>query len=194
MCGRYQFTAAPGEDYRRILRDLQRRRGADALPEGDVAPSRPAPVLVLREGKIVTDLFAWGLPGTRGGLVINARAETAVQRPMFRDSVLARRCVVPTTGFYEWDAARHKYLFQLPGSALLYLAGLYDYVDGQGRYVILTTAPNASMAPIHDRMPLVLQREQIRPWLADTEAALALLDTAPPLLDRVSADGQQSFL
>ena len=113
---------------------------------------------------------------------------------MFRDSVLARRCVVPTTGFYEWDAARHKYLFQLPGSALLYLAGLYDYVDSQGRYVILTTAPNASMAPIHDRMPLVLQREQIRPWLADTEAALALLDTAPPLLDRVSADGQQSFL
>ena len=76
---------------------------------------------------------------------------------MYKRQVLARRCVVPTTGFYEWDAARHKYLFQLPGSALLYLAGLYDYVDSQGRYVILTTAPNASMAPIHDRMPLVLQ-------------------------------------
>lgn len=194
MCGRYQFTAAPGEETRRILRGLQRRWGEEALPAGDVVPSRPAPVLVLREGKIVADLFTWGLPGTRGGLVINARAETAAQRPMFRDSVLARRCVVPTTGFYEWDAARHKYLFRLPGSALLYLAGLYDYVDGRDRYVILTTAPNASMASVHDRMPLVLQPEQIRPWLADTKAALALLDAVPPLLERTSADGQQSFL
>ena len=194
MCGRYQFTAVENESIRRILQAVEQQYGPGAWQPGEVFPSAPAPVLVQTESGVAARLALWGFPGGQRGLIINARAETAEQRPMFRGLVSTGRCVVPTSGFYEWDAARHKYLFQLPGSALLYLAGLYDYVDGQGRYVILTTAPNASMAPIHDRMPLVLQREQIRPWLADTEAALALLDTAPPLLDRVSADGQQSFL
>lgn len=128
----------------------------------------------------------------RGGLMINARAETICEKPMFRRSIAAQRCVIPATSFYEWDAARHEYQFELPGEPL-YLAGIYDNVDGANRFVILTTAPNASMWDIHDRMPLILRREQIRPWLTDPEAALQLLTSTPPLLERRSTDGQLSF-
>lgn len=124
--------------------------------------------------------------------MINARAETVCEKPMFRRSMAAQRCVIPATSFYEWDAARHKYQFALPGEPL-YLAGLYDNVDGANRFVILTTTPNASMHGIHDRMPLILRRDQIRPWLTDAESALHLLAAPPPLLERHSTDGQMSF-
>lgn len=160
MCGRYQFTATGNADLRRILQDLQRRCGSRAqeFRFGDVAPTAAAPVLIANGGRIVGDLQIWGIPGWRGGLMINARAETVTEKPMFRRSIAAQRCVVPATAFYEWDAARHQYRFELPGQPL-YLAGIYDNVDGANRFVILTTAPNASMRGIHDRMPLLLPRE-----------------------------------
>lgn len=66
-------------------------------------------------------------------------------------------------------------------------------VNGANRFVILTTTPNASMHGIHDRMPLILRRDQIRPWLTDAESALHLLAAPPPLLERHSTDGQMSF-
>lgn len=194
MCGRYQFTETNNADLRRILGDIRRRCGdrAQAFQFGDRAPSMAAPVLIAGGGRIVGDLQTWGIPGWRGGLMINARAETVCEKPMFRRSIAAQRCVIPATSFYEWDAARHKYQFELPGEPL-YLAGIYDNVDGANRFVILTTAPNASMRDIHDRMPLILRREQIRPWLTDPEAALQLLTSTPPLLERRRTDGQLSF-
>lgn len=192
MCGRYQFTQTTHPDLRRILLDAQRRCGGQAFRFGDVMPSALAPVLITNGGKIVADLQTWGIPGWRGGLMINARAETVCKKPMFRSSMAAQRCVIPATAFYEWDAAKHQYRFELPGGPL-YLAGIYDNVDGANRFLILTTAPNASVREIHDRMPLVLPREQIRPWLTDAEAALRLLATTPPLLERTSTDGQLRF-
>ena len=146
-------------------------------------------MLVSRGGKVVGELQTWGLPGPSGRLIINARAETVTQKSLFRRSIAARRCVVPATAFYERDAARRAYTFSLPDSPL-WLAGIYDNVDGEDRFVILTTAPNASVSPIHDRMPLTLARSDIRPWLTDPAAALALLATTPPLLERQAQDGQ----
>ena len=176
MCGRYQFTEPQNADLRRILQDVRRRCGdrAQDFRFGDVMPTAAAPVLIANGGKVVADLQTWGIPGWKGGLMINARAETVCEKPMFRRSMAAQRCVIPATSFYEWDAARHKYQFALPGEPL-YLAGLYDNVDGANRFVILTTTPNASMHGIHDRMPLILRRDQIRPWLTDAESALHLL-------------------
>ena len=132
------------------------------------------------------------MPGRDGKLVINARAETAPERPMFQRGFAECRCVIPTTGFYEYDSSRRKYFFGSPGKPL-YLAGLSDEMDGVNRFVILTTAPNRSMADIHDRMPLVLQREQIRPWLTQPEAAAKLLKMAPPLLDRKCLEAQMTL-
>ena len=149
-------------------------------------------MLVSRGGKVVSELQTWGLPGPNGRLIINARAETVTQKSLFRRSIAARRCVVPATAFYERDAARRAYTFSLPDSPL-WLAGIYDNVDGEDRFVILTTAPNASVSPIHDRMPLTLARSDIRPWLTDPEAALALLAATPPLLERQAQDGQMGM-
>ena len=116
---------------------------------------------------------------------------------MFRQSVLARRCVIPTTGFYEWGPAggqKRKYRFQLPGrDRALYLAGLWNDCGGQRRCVILTTAANSSMAGIHDRMPLILTGEQRQRWLADADAATEILTVAPPELTRASAEAQISL-
>lgn len=132
MCGRYQFTEPQNADLRRILQDVRRRCGdrAQDFRFGDVMPTAAAPVLIANGGKVVADLQTWGIPGWKGGLMINARAETVCEKPMFRRSMAAQRCVIPATSFYEWDAARHKYQFALPGEPL-YLAGLYDNVDAR---------------------------------------------------------------
>ena len=99
--------------------------------------------------------------------------------------------MVPASGYYEWDAGRHKYFFRAPGRPL-YLAGIYDNVDGANCYVILTTAPNASVEGIHDRMPLILTHAVER-CVTDPQAALALLTAVPPELERSCEDGQICF-
>ena len=192
MCGRYQFTAEQCEEIRQIADAIQRKYGSDAWSPGEIRPSNRAPVLLGDAGSPVPKLMKWGyqLPGT---LVINARAETAPEKPLFRDSVRSRRCLIPSTGFYEWDSQKRKYLFTLPGESALYMAGLYDRRDGEDCYCILTTAPNDSMRPIHDRMPLILTEPQRRQWLADSGAAADLLAAVPPELQRRSEERQISL-
>ena len=124
--------------------------------------------------------------------MINARAETVCVKPMFRRSMVAQRCAIPASGYYEWDAGKHKYFFQIPGKPI-YLAGIYDNCEGTNCFVILTTAPNATVKDIHDRMPLILNHDQVRPWLTDAQSALGLLTIVPPALQRSSEDGQLSF-
>ena len=173
MCGRYQFSADEYKEIRQIVRDAQRRSEGNELNfpmAGDICPSQVALVLVSRGEKIVGEFQQWGLPGFCG----------------------RQRCVIPATGFYEWDSANHKYFFQMPGQPI-YLAGIYDNISGVNCFIILTTEPNDSVAPIHDRMPLLLSHEQVRPWLVDAGAALELLCSRPPLLLRTSCDGQLGF-
>lgn len=104
-----------------------------------------------------------------------------------------RRCVIPSTGFYEWDQEKRKHLFRLPGEQVLYMAGLYEKREGENWYCILTTAANHSMSPIHHRMPLVLRQEQVDTWLREPQEASLLLHTVPPELDVTSAEAQLSL-
>lgn len=193
MCGRYQFTAEQNAEIRAIIRSVERNNAGMAWPEGEVCPSALAPVLVARGGKVTAELQAWGMPAFQKKIIINAKSETVQERQLFRGHFQRHRCVVPTTGFYEWDSGKNKYLFKLPGADVVYLAGIYDVQDHINCFVILTTAPNATVAPIHDRMPLVLRREDVRPWLTEPEAALRLLAAQPPLLQRTALDGQLSM-
>ena len=130
MCGRYQFTAEQCEEIRRIAQAIQKKYGKGAWTPGDVRPANVAPVILSDGGELAPRLMKWGYqpPGT---LVINARAETAAAKPMFRESVRSRRCLIPSTGFYEWDANKRKYLFTLPGQDVLYMAGLYERRDNE---------------------------------------------------------------
>lgn len=189
MCGRYQFTAEQCEEIIRIAKAIDEKYGAGAWSPGEIRPTNRVPVLVAKDGEVRPELQTWGhkLPDS---LVINARAETAAEKPMFRDSVATNRCVVPSSGFFEWDKEKRKYHFRLPGEDALYMAGLFTIRNGVPYYCILTTAANESMREIHHRMPLVLKREQVIPWLEQPEATREFLAMIPPQLERTSADAQ----
>ena len=189
MCGRYQFTLEKDGEIRRIAQIIEREYGSGAWTPGEIRPTDKAPVLTVSNGDVRPELQSWGyrLPDS---LVINARAETAAEKPLFRDSVVSRRCVVPSTGFWEWDGEKRKYFFTLPGETALHMAGLYAVRDGTPRYCILTTEANASMRGVHSRMPLVLRREQVSLWLRQPEAALRLLRSIPPELEKTPESAQ----
>ena len=114
--------------------------------------------------------------------MINARSETAAEKPLFRKPLLASRCVVPTTGFYEWNTAKEKFLFQYADSTVVYLAGLWEIFEGQRRYTILTTSPNQAVRAVHNRMPVLLSHDCVRAWLTDADAAIEMLRAEPPEL------------
>lgn len=150
-------------------------------------------MLLTGKSGMVPELMSWGYR-TAGPLVINARAETAAEKSLFRDSVASRRCAIPSTGFFEWDAAKQKFFFTLPGQSALYMTGLWALRDGLPCYTLLTTAANASMRPVHDRIPVVLTRSTLRPWLEDPSAAADILHTVPPDLNAAPSDSANAQL
>lgn len=189
MCGRYLFTAEQVEEIRNIAEAIDKKYNTDSWKQGEIYPSAKAPVLVDEGGTVHPELLTWGYQMPKS-LVINARAETAAEKPMFRASVVAGRCVVPSVGFYEWDKQKRKYLFNLPGGSVLYMAGLYSIRDGKPSFVILTTDANESMREVHHRMPLVLQKKQITSWLTESDATKEILRMTPPALVHKAVDTQ----
>ena len=143
MCGRYLFSAEQNAELTQIVKAVERRYGQNSVPQGEIRPTAVMPVLHEEHGRIQPVLQTWGykLPTS---LVINARAESVLEKPLFRDSVRQRRCIVPTSGFYEWDAEKHKYFFQQGRNQAMYLAGLTLMQNGAPSYCIITTAANGS--------------------------------------------------
>lgn len=185
MCGRYTlFTDEEYQDIRKIIDEIERKHGSGCVKVGEIFPTNSAPILLDTGAGVTPDVAKWGFPSFRGkGSIINARSETAAEKRFFRESLMIRRCVVPSTGFYEWDSQKKKHLFHLPGSSSLYMAGLYNDFQGERHYVILTTEANASVAPIHNRMPVIVPQEWIAGWLTDEHAAFKLMDGVQPLLN-----------
>ena len=183
MCGRYTvFDDAEIPELQTLLRHAR----STGLPfaTGEVFPSQPAMVVVQENNAPLVTVMKWGYTGVAPRLLINARAETAAQKPCFASDLRARRCVIPTTGFYEWshDADKQKYLFTRKDSPLLYLGGIWHPSADGGQFSILTTAANASMQPYHHRMPILLDAGAVRPWLSDAQFAQKLLLQTPDLL------------
>jgi len=153
------------------------------FPTYNAAPSQRLPVVVQRGDDRALDLLRWGLqprwrkagPG-RAPEPINVRAETLLEKPMFRSLVKSKRCLVPADGFYEWKRTggpKQPYLIRPTDQRTFAFAGLYDETpgdDGQpvGSYAIITTGPNGVMAPIHDRMPAILRPDDEADWLDAT--------------------------
>lgn len=156
MCGRYTVsTEEEVIEIREIIHEINQRlvnTPEHALMKtGEICPTSIAPVLALESQCVRPQLMKWGFPKWQGsGVIINARAETAAQKPMFRSSLISRRCIVPSTGFFEWSHApgkKEKYLLRLPDAPALYMAGLYNTFRDEHRkpyaaYAILTTAAN----------------------------------------------------
>lgn len=183
MCSRYSIAAPRGSALEQLLLQC-----AFTAQPGDIRPSRQAPVLIDEAQGVAARQMVWGFPSPEGGLVINARCETAAEKPLFRNAMMARRCVLPASFFYEWDRGKCRYRFCDPLDQPLYLAGLYQPFDGVLRFVILTTGAAGEMVGIHDRMPLCLRPQDVKPWLHSVSAALPLLRAAPLALRR-EADG-----
>lgn len=168
MCGRYYVDEDTAKEIERLADE------ADAVlrrkERKDVHPSEQA--VVIRgfspdQGKgLCAEAMKWGYLSERDGrLLINARAETARERPMFAEDVRYRRIVIPAAGFYEWDRDKNKAVFTDRQGSPLFLAGFYRKERKEKQFMILTAAANESMAPVHDRMPLLLERDEIRRWI-----------------------------
>jgi len=186
MCGRYSlFDDQDNAEIRQIIADVNRRYPDQPIRTGEIFPTNTVQILTANGSELTPKLFVWGFPKYTGsGVIINARAETAEEKKTFRQSLFTGRCIVPSTGFYEWDVQKRKYLFRLPGEQTLYMAGISREYDGIQRYVILTTAANDSMKDVHHRMPVILPRDKLQMWISDTDAAIDYLHCEMPQLVR----------
>ena len=177
MCGRFTLTT-PGEVLAEVF-------GLDEAPEltprYNIAPTQPIAVIrrvpagaprsltMLRWGLIP----AWQREPRHGSLLINARAESLLDKPAFRDAFERRRCLIPADGFYEWkgpSGQREAWLIRRADGRPLALAGLWEPATGRepgqaGTCAIVTTEPNEVMRPIHDRMPVVLPCADWNAWV-----------------------------
>lgn len=190
MCGRYYIeTEEELTEIRAIIQETQDKLygkpEAAQLKMGEIFPTNTVPILGLNGA----EAMQWGFPKWDGkGVVINARSETVHDKNMFRGSLMERRCVVPTTGFYEWrhegGKSKEKYLFTLPGEKVLYLAAIYNIFEGDtlARFSILTTAANESMVPYHDRMPVLLGAGERDWWISDGNSTDGILHRVPAQL------------
>ena len=185
MCGRYNFNSDVSDEKMAAIVGMMERNWPGAYKTGEIFPGDIAPAVIERNGKIVAVPAVFGFPGFRDGkLLINARSETAAEKRSFSESLRTKRMILPTTGFYEWshDASKTKYLFTADSRQVLYLCGLYQIVDGQYRFVILTRAANESMIETHDRMPVIVSEREVRPYLTDYDSALKILAAGAPKL------------
>lgn len=189
MCGRYYVD----EQTRRLMSGFS--GGREILREmsaGDVRPSEQGVVLVRERGRIRAERMGWGFfQPEKNGLLINARAETAFVRPAFRDSAARQRCAVPAAGFYEWNKEGEKASFFRKDEPAIFLGGLYRRFEEGKRYVILTVPANDSVAPVHDRMPVLVGRDELEAWLGDEAFGRMMMERIPPALEREQAYEQQ---
>ena len=183
MCGRYYVDDETAREIEKLVRDLDRKLKMERT--GDVFPSQNAMILKGEGNHLAAEQMRWGFPGfEKGKLLINARAETALERPTFRESVQDRRCIIPARGFYEWNKSKEKFIFERKGTPVLFMAGCYNRYEGQERFVILTTEANPSVSPVHNRMPLILEPEELKDWVLDDQATESLLHKTPVLLEQ----------
>ena len=220
MCGRYVIFSTP-EAIRALFRYGEQ---PNFPPRYNVAPTQPIPVVRLVDGKRSFALMRWGLlpswveDAKNFPLLINARGESVLEKPAFRNAMRRRRCLIPTDGFYEWQAGpaagpKQPYLVRArrgeDGAPPLAFAGLWETWTGPNgeeldTAAIVTTDANRTLAAIHPRMPVFIAPDAFDLWLdcdavpAEEAAALikpadeALLDIYPvsPAVNRVANDSE----
>ena len=203
MCGRYTLSTTG-----QIIGDLfDLRETPELASRYNIAPSQEVAAVRLDgdSGERTLEMLRWGLvpawskePPGGDARMINARSETLTEKPAFRGSFRRRRCLLPADGFYEWRAVgrrKQPYLIRMRDGAPFAFAGLWDRweaPDGRGveSCTILTTAPNDLVAQIHDRMPVILPRQEFGPWL---DPDMRDPDRLAPLLRAYPAEEMTSF-
>ena len=191
MCGRYTLHSSRA----RLLEKFGLDRADEVEPRYNIAPSQEVPVVRQQGDARELVHLRWGLlpfwadDPRIGYKMINARAETVASKPAFRPAFRRRRCLVPADGFYEWKAqgrAKQPYYLRMQDGEVFAFAGLWEHWQGEGEVVesftIIVGPPNELGAPIHDRMPVILDPASYDRWLepqADPAALAALLGPYP---------------
>lgn len=198
MCGRFALKAPPAELVARFGLD----ECADFGPRYNIPPGTDIPVIRLSpEGKHVLHLLHWGLvphwakDPSIGTKLINARGETVAEKPSFREAFKRRRCLVPADGFFEWKAEgkiKLPYYISLKSGEPMAMAGLWEsWKSPDGEIVrtvcIVTIGANELMAPIHDRMPVLVAPQHWQSWLA------APADEIRPLVEPYPANEMRAW-
>lgn len=192
MCGRYVYYSSTDllDQFKFLPKDDPQTKLALEVPDNyNVSPGNEMPVIVRGSQEHKIEMMKWGLipswskePHTRLKL-INARKEGLLEKPMWKRLVASKRCIVPARGFYEWktvDGKKQPYYITPKDRSVFSFAGLWDeWSDGKTSvktYTIITTAPNKEMSDVHNRMPAILNYEQMQVWLSPLEVTPALLD------------------
>ena len=170
MCGRY-YIEIDEDELQDIVDAVEKesRGSGEQLTiktSGEVFPTDVVPV---QTGLKQYQAMKWGFVSYNGKPVINARSETAAEKPMFKQAMQERRCLIPAGGYFEWQksgAKRIKYRFHIPGSPL-YFAGCYRQEKNSPgcNFVILTRQAPSGIDAIHDRMPVIIPHDRINAWL-----------------------------
>ena len=162
MCGRYFMGEDDVREYAADIAQMNRRPDGGA----DICPGMQAPAIL--GGDAAIKRMRWGFERPQGGLVINARVETIGEKPMFRALARTQRCAMPARGYYEWRRSdRQKFDIALADARRFWLAGLWRAGGDGMEFVVLTQPPVDAVAPVHNRMPLLLpDADALGRWLA----------------------------
>jgi putative SOS response-associated peptidase YedK len=174
MCGRYTLSTPAG----RLAEEFQLDSTVEIPPSYNVAPTQQVAAVLEDEGGRRLEMLRWGLVPSWaddpdiGARMINARSETAPEKPSFRRAFRGRRCLIAADGFYEWkreDGGKQPYYFRMQDGRPFAFAGLWESWDKGGGELrtctILTTRPNSVLNGIHDRMPVILPHDAYNAWL-----------------------------
>ncbi len=205
MCGRYSQSKTPAKTMERF--GIKGPAPKNMKARYNIAPSQDAPV-VFRDEENRLELFRWGLipswakEASIGNRMINARGETVQTKPSFRKSFKRYRCLVPADSFYEWKLnpdgkTKTPMRIRLKSEETFALAGLWDHwknkdeTDGEEirTFTIITTEANPTLAPIHERMPVILKPEDEDLWLDPETEPEKLLKMLAPYPSDSLADG-----
>lgn len=169
MCGRFYIaTEDTAGELQQIIDSLQRKNGP-AIKTGEIFPTDVAAVIANNRALMPTPFaMKWGYSLQNSRPVINARSETADQKPLFRDGMEQRRCLIPASWYFEWERSNNhkiKNAIKTAGSSMIYMAGIYRIFNGAPEFTILTREPADCICHIHDRMPVILPQEVTKDWL-----------------------------
>lgn len=193
MCGRYWIEPETMGEIEKIVGDIDRKIQEQGFA-GDIYPGKYAPVMEHTDAGMRLTRQKWGYPAyQKNKIIFNARSETVMEKKRFQSGIFRHRIVIPVSGFYEWNRNKEKNIFKRSGSAILYLAGFCDCFENEKRFLILTTAANASMVRVHDRMPLVLEEHQLREWMEDDHVPQEILHQTPVMLEHYAEYEQQTL-
>lgn len=181
MCG--HFIVVPRDEIDLIIREIEIENHINIMPDWparriDAYPQSIVPLIIPDGTGLASAEMQWGYSVPwKTGVVFNTRSETALgeKSGMWADSLLNRRCIVPSFGFFEPHSTekavspktgkevKQQYRFDIPGGGLLFMAAIYE----NDRFSLMTTKPNDSVAPVHNRMPVVLGENELNVWLSD---------------------------